>query len=79
VRATEHDERVDGVAFLRVVQQLSREPSPRFDQQIKPVLVICVPRSDSERVSLEERPEADRRNLQVYILPSIHRQRLGET
>jgi hypothetical protein len=79
VRATEHDERVDGVAFLRVVQQLFREPSPRLDQEIKPVLVLCVPRDDRKRVSLEERPEADRRDPQVYILPSIHHQRLRET
>jgi hypothetical protein len=79
VRAAEHDERADGVAFLRVVQQLSREPSPRLNQQIEGVLLLSVPRDDCERVSLEERPEADRRDPQVYILPSIHHQRLGKT
>jgi len=76
MRSTEHDERIHGVAFLCIVQQLSSQASLRINEEVDSVLLTWRPRDHHEQMTLQERLEANRGHTWVNILPSINFQGL---
>jgi len=78
MRSTKNDERIHGVAFLCMVQQLPSQASLRLNEEIDSVLLTGRPRDYHERMTLQERPKADKKYTQVDVLPCINFQRLVE-
>ena len=76
MRSTGHDERIHSVAFLCIVQQLSSQASLRINEEVDGVLLTRRPRDHHERMTLQERPKADRGYTWVNMLPSINFQGL---
>lgn len=79
VRAAEHNDGVDGITLLGVVQELTGETPSWLYQQVECVLCCSSPRDDCEPVGLEEVPEADQRDPQVYVLACLYLQRPGNS
>jgi hypothetical protein len=75
VRPAEHNDGVDGITPLGMVQQLTSEATAWLYQQIERALCRGSPRDDRERVGLGEGPEADGRDPQISVSGclSLHR------
>jgi hypothetical protein len=78
MRAAEHDDGVNIIALLGVVQQLLSEAPLRLDQKVEGILLIGCLRDNRERMGLEKGPEADGGDPQVDISPGIDLQWLLE-
>lgn len=67
MRAAKHNYGVDVITPFGVVQQLPGEAPSRLHEQVERILCRGSPRNYHEWVGLEEGPEADGRDPQVYV------------
>ena len=62
MRSTKQYERVSRTLILAMVEELSSQASARLNKEIEGILLPVGPRSHHEQMSLDDGPEANRRD-----------------